>query len=155
DPGHKREVVITPPPLLAERKKLAERAVVDRIGIRRVTVLDCGQKALTEAAVVGEEVVRSEGLALAESIDDMHRSRSTPLNARALLGVEAELQHVRWLRTPGKLRVHRLVGAIRLPLEKVREATPRAVNEGGLVDDRRTVADRLRGLFGRGRPANL
>ena len=72
--------------------------------------------------------------------------RQPPLDPPELLGVEAELEHVRGLGRARELRVHGLVRAVRLALEEVREPAPGAVGEVRLVDDLRLAgADRLLG----------
>ena len=155
DPGDEREVVVPLPLLLAEREELAERAVVDRVRVGRLPVLDRVEEPRPQPAVVGEEVVRPEALALAEPVDDVHRVRPAPLNPRELLGVEAELEHVSRLGPARELGVDDLVPAVRLPLEKVREPAPAPVDERRLVDDRRAVTNRLLGRGSRGVPADL
>ena len=73
---------------------------------------------------------------------------SRPVSARELLGVEAELEDVSRLRGASELRVGGLVGAVRLPLEKVRDPAPPVVDEDALVDDVDASRERLRGLGG-------
>jgi hypothetical protein len=69
-----------------------------------------------------------------------------------LLGVEAQLQHVRRLPAPGELRVDDLVAAVRLPLDEVRQPAPLPVHERGLVDDPGAGGERSLGLAGRPLP---
>ena len=57
-----------------------------------------------------------------------------PLDARDLLGVEAELEDVRRPSVPRELRVERLVGAVGLAHDEVGEPAPVAVDESGLVE---------------------
>ena len=64
DAGDEREMVVLRPALLAEREEVAEPAEVDRVGVGRPPLLDRVEKPRAEPAVVGEEVVRPEGLAL-------------------------------------------------------------------------------------------
>jgi hypothetical protein len=85
----------------------------------------------------------------------MHRSGPTALDARHLLGVEAELKDVRGLGAPRELGVDHLVAAVRLALEKVGQTAPRALGERGLVDHRRACADGRLGLGHRPRPVEL
>jgi hypothetical protein len=66
---------------------------------------------------------------------DVEALGQPPLDPPELLGVEAELEHVRGLGRARELRVHGLVRAVRLPLEEVREPAPAAVREVRLVDD--------------------
>jgi len=77
----------------------------------------------------------AEGLALPGAELDVEVLRKTPLNPPELLGVEAELEHVRRLGGTGELRVDDLVAAVRHALEEVGEPAPGAVGEVGLVDD--------------------
>ena len=84
DAGDEREVVVLRPALLAEREEVAEPAEVDRVGVGRPPPLDRVEKPRAEPAVVGEEVVRPEGLALPRARDDVHRLRAcAPGSARA------------------------------------------------------------------------
>ena len=76
----------------------------------------------------------------------MEALRQPPLDPPELLGVEAELEHVRRLGRARELRVDGLVRAVRLALEEVREPAPGAVGEVRLVDDLRLAgANRLLG----------
>ena len=54
DAGDEGQVVIFLPLLLASAKELAEAAVLYRVGVRVGTVLDRGEEALAEPAVVRE-----------------------------------------------------------------------------------------------------
>ncbi len=77
---------------------------------------------------------------------DVEALRQLPLDPPELLGVEAELEHVRRLGRARELRVDGLVRAVRLALEEVREPAPGAVGEVRLVDDLRLAgANRLLG----------
>ena len=146
EPRHardERQVVVVLPLRLAPLQELAEPAVLDRVRIRRrAAVFDDRAEALAHAAVVGGEVLRPEGLALAGAGDDVHLAGRAPGDARDLLGVEAELEHVRGPRVPRELRVDDLVAPVGLPLDEVRLPQPPAVGEDGLVDDVRAVAQR-------------
>ena len=51
---------------------------------------------------------------------------------------------MRRLRPPRELRVDDLVAPVRQALEEVGEPAPGAVDERGLIDERRTLADGLR-----------
>ena len=136
DAGDEREVVVLRPALLAEREEVAEPAEVDRVGVGRPPPLDRVEKPRAEPAVVGEEVVRPEGLALPRARDDVHGLGRAALDPRELLGVEAELEHVLRLGEAGELGVDDLVSvAVGAALDEVREPTPGAVGERGLVDD--------------------
>ena len=89
----------------------------------------------TETAVVRAELLGTERDALAGTEHDVHPPRRTPLDARDLLGVEAELEDVRRLRVTRELRVDDLVRAVRLKLEEVGAAGPAGrIVEDGLVD---------------------
>ena len=89
--------------------------------------LDRVEEPPLQPPVVGDVVVGPEGLALAEPVDDVHRLRLAPLDPRDLLGVEAELEHVRRPRAARELRVDDLVAAVRLALEEVGEPAPAVV----------------------------
>ena len=155
DAGDERQVVVLVPPLLAEREEVAQPAVLDRVRVGLLAVLDSVEEAAAEAPVEGEVVVGQEALELAGAGDDVHVLGHAALDTSDLLGVEAELEDVRGPRVARELRVERLVGAVRLAHDEVGEPTPGAVNEDGLVDDLATVAHRLLGLGGGDVPANL
>ena len=144
------EVVVLLPLRLAEVEEVAEAAVLDRVRVGVAAVLDRVEEAPLEAPVVGGVVAGSEGLALAEAVDDVHELGRAALDARELLGVEGELEDVRGPRAARELRVDDLVGAVRVALDEVGDPTPAVVLEAGLVDDVGcAVADRRLGL-GRG-----
>jgi hypothetical protein len=148
DAGDERQVVVLFPARLAELEEVAEAAVLDRVGICGRLVLDRTDEALPEATVVGAVVLGTEGLALAEAGDDVHEFGVAPLNARELLTVEAELEHVLGPRVAGELRVDDLVGAVGEELEEVGDPAPAVVLELGLVDD--VGFDLADGLYGFG-----
>ena len=88
----------------------------------------------------------AERLALAAPVLDVDALDGRALDPRDLLGVEAELQHVRRLGRARELRVDRLVAPVGLQLEEVARTRATAVGEVRLVDDvRRAGADRLLG----------
>jgi hypothetical protein len=155
DPRDEREVVVGVPLLLAAREELAERAVVDRVRVGRPVVVDRVEEPSLEPPVVGEEVVRLEGLALTEPIDDVHPLGPFVLDPSELLGVEAELKQVSRLGPASELGVDDLVGAVRPKLEKVREPVPPVLDERRLVDERCPSANRLLGSGRRRVPTNL
>jgi hypothetical protein len=66
DPGDEREVIVPLPLRLAAREELAERAVVDRVRVGRPLVFDRVEKPRLEPPVVGQEVLGTKRLALAE-----------------------------------------------------------------------------------------
>jgi hypothetical protein len=155
DPGDEREVVVPLPLPLTALEELAERAVVDRVRVGRPGVLDCVEEPLLEPTVVGEEVLRAEGLALAEPVNNVHLLRPSALDPRELLGVEGELKQVSRLGPAGELGVDDLVRAVGLSLEKVRESAPLLVDERRLVDEPCAVTNCLLGSGGRGVPTDL
>jgi len=105
--------------------------------------------------VVSHEVVGPEGLALTYAVDDVHRGRHRALDPSDLLGVEAELEHVRWPRAARELCVDSFVAAPREPLDKVGETSPLPVHESGLVDHRRVAANRIGRRSRRNVPTDL
>ncbi len=120
-------MVVLLPLRAAACEELAEAAVLDRVRVRVGAVLDGREEALAEAAVVGEVVVGPEGLVLAEPVDDVHLLGHAPLDARDLLGVEAELEDVRGPSVARELRVERLVAAVGPALDEVGEPAPAVV----------------------------
>jgi hypothetical protein len=92
------------------------------------------------AAVVRKEVVDAVGLGLAGAERDVHALRHASGDAPDLLGVEAELEHVRRLAVPCELGVDGFVGAVVLANDEVGEPAPVAVDERRLVDDVATGA---------------
>jgi hypothetical protein len=140
DAGGERQVVVALPLRLAEREEVAESAVLDRVRVSRRAARDCVEEPSAQPPVEGEVVVRVEALGLASAGDDAHRARHRALDARDLLGVEAELDDVSRPSVPRELGVERLVGAIGLANNEVGEPTPGVVGERRLVDNRRTVA---------------
>ena len=142
-------MVVLLPARLAELEEVAERAVLDRKRVCRRRLGDELLEAPADAPVVGVEVGDAERLAGAGAEQHVHPLRWAALDARELLGVEAELEDVVRLRVPRELGVGGLVGAVRLPLEEVGDPAPAAVLKAGLVDD---VGGRLAdGSFGLGR----
>ena len=132
---------------LQRREEVAEPAEVDRVRVGRPPPLDRVEERCAEPAVVGHEVVGPEGLPLARAGDDVHALPAPPLDARDLLGVEAELEHVLRLGEAGELRVDDLIaGAVREAFDEVGEPAPGAVGKDGLVDDVGSVADGLLSL---------
>ncbi len=84
DPGDEREVVVVAPTAPC-RARGTRRASSGRPGTgRSARRLDRVEEPLPQPAVVGDEVVGPEGLALAEPVDDVHRARAAgPGSARA------------------------------------------------------------------------
>ena len=97
------------PVRLAERAEVADLAVLHRPGLGARRVLDEVFEPPADATVVGAELLRPKGSALAGTEHDVHLFRRLPLNASDLLRVEAELQDVVRLRVPRKLRVDEVV----------------------------------------------
>ena len=152
DPGDPDEVVAPVLPRLAELAEVADAAVVARVRLGLARVLDGVEEAVADAPVVGEEVVGAVALAHAGAELDVEPLRHAPDDAAHLLGVEAELEHVRRLPVPRELRVDDFVGAVPLADDEVREPAPVAVDEAGLVDDVGAGAERLLGLARRTLP---
>ncbi len=138
-----REVVVPLPLRLAAFAEVADRAVRDGQRVRLGRVGDELEEALPDAPVVGHEVAGPVGVAQPGPEQDVHERRLAPGDAGELLGVEAELEDVSRLRGAGELRVGRLVGAVRLPLEEVRDPAPPLVDEDALVDDVDAGGERL------------
>ncbi len=137
-------MVVVDPLEVTAVPEVADPAVVARPRVRVLLGLERAEEPLAYAPVVRLELGEAKGLALAEAVLDVDVLDRCALDARDLLGVEAELQDVSRLRRAGELRVDRLVPPVRLALEEVREATPPAVREVGLVHDvRRAGPDRL------------
>ena len=105
-----------------------------------------GEEPLADAPVVRLELDHPERLALAEPVLDVNVLDGPAGDARDLLGVEQQLQHVGRLGAARELRVDGLVAAVGLLLEEVAEAAPLSVGQVRLVDDVcRAGADRLLG----------
>src|SRR3954471_20782408 len=119
-------MVVGLPLRLAALQEVAEAAVLDRERVGVEPARDRGEEAALQPTVVGLVVAGPEGLALAEAVDDVHELRAPALDARELLGVEAELKHVRRPRAPCELRVDDLVGTVGEALDEVRESAPGA-----------------------------
>ena len=150
-----RQVVVPLPLRPAAFAEVADRAVRDGQRVRLGRVGDELEEALPDAPVVGHEVAGPVGVAQPGPEQDVHERRLAPGDAGELLGVEAELEDVSRLRGAGELRVGRLVGAVRLPLEEVRDPAPPLVDEDALVDDVDASGERLRGLGGGALPVEL
>jgi hypothetical protein len=140
------EVVVVDPLQVATVAEVADPAVVARPGVGVLVRREGAEEPLSDAPVVRLELGEPEGLALAEAVLDVDLLDRRRLDARHLLGVEAELQHVGGLRRAGELRVDGLVPSLLHALEEVREPPPAAVGEVRLVDHvRRTGPDRVLG----------
>jgi hypothetical protein len=138
------EVVVVTELLLAQVAEVADPAVVARPRIRPGLGLDRAEEPLPCAPEVGHVIGEPECLALPGAQLDVKAFWQLPLDPPELLGVEAELEHVRRLGRARELRVHGLVRAIRLTLEEVREPAPGAIGEVRLVNDLRVAsANRL------------
>ena len=145
-PGDEDEVVVVSELLLAQVAEVAEPAVVARPRVGLGLGLERSEKTLARASEVGHVLGGAKRLALPAAELDVEVLRQPPLDPPELLGVEAELEHVRGLGRARELRVHGLVRAVRLALEEVREPAPGAVGEVRLVDDVRLArANRLLG----------
>ena len=152
DAGHQREVVRLAAPCLTLRPPATDLAVLDRVRPRGGRVLGGSRGALREGlelpldrpdvgGVVGDAQVIDVPGAAAER--HVHQLRPQALESGELLRVQAQLQHGRALGVARQLRVPDLVApraqvARRLhAAQEVGEAQPPAVEERGLVDDRR------------------
>ncbi len=133
--GDEGEVVVVDALLPADLAEVADAAVVARPPVRLRPALECGEEAPADAPVVRLEVGDAEGLALAAAVLDMDVLDGASLDARDLLGVEHELEHVCGLGAARELGVDGLVRAVGLLLEEVCEPAPAALGERGLVDD--------------------
>src|SRR2546422_2526961 len=133
--------VAASPPLVADFAELAERAVLDRVWLRRVALGERRHEATAHPAIVGRVVVAAQRSTLADSQQDVHGLGRHALDGLDGFAVETELEHVRRLLGPRQLGVDRLVtpGAERRQtldsLQEIRAASPVAPNEGRLVDD--------------------
>ena len=141
DARHQPQVVLALPALVAHRAELAQRAVVDAVGLGLLGAREGGEEPGADTPVVGGEVGRAQRAPLADTQQHVHRGRHVPLDGRDRLGVEAELQHVGRLLGAGQLGVQRLVapftqrGPLRDPLQEVGAAPPVTRHERRLVDD--------------------
>ena len=135
-PRHERQVVVVHALLPAQRPEVADPAVVARPPVRLRLALERREEAAAHPPVVRLELRDAERLALAPPVLHVDVLDRRTLDPRDLLRVEAELQHVRGLGAPRELRVDRLVGPVRLPLEEVGEPAPACVRvrEIRLVD---------------------
>ena len=148
EPGDEHEVVVVGELLLAQVAEVADPAVVarPRVRLRARSRPSAREEPLARAPEVRDVLGGAERLALARAELDVEVLRQLPLDPLELLGVEAELEHVRRLGRARELRVDGLVRAVRLALEEVGEPAPGAVREVRLVDDLRLAgADRLLG----------
>ena len=155
DAGDAREVVDLFPVRLADRLEVADVAMRARPRLGRRRVRDELLEPPADAAEVRAELVGLERRDLPGAQHDMHERRAQPLDARDLLGVEAELEDVVRLRRARELRVVDLVGVRpergrRVDAhQEVRVSGPAGrVEEGGLVDDLSAVPHFLM-CFGR------
>ena len=94
DTGHQQQVIILLPSFVADLAELAQRAVLDAVGLGRRGVGERREKAGADATVVGGEVGVAQGAPLADSEQDVHLVRCGVLDGGDRLRVEAELQHV-------------------------------------------------------------
>ena len=116
-PRDEHEVVVVSELLLAQVAEVAEPAVVARPGVclgRGSAEPDPAseQEPLPRAPEVGHVVGGAEGLRSPRAELDVEVLRKPPLNPPELLGVEAELEHVRGLGGAGELGVDHLVRAL-------------------------------------------
>jgi hypothetical protein len=162
DVGDADEVVVAVPARLAEREEVAQRAVVDWIGIggdrsrRGLSPLDERRQPLFHPPEVGGEVGGAERLDRARAEHDVHPLREAPLDPLELVRVEGELQDRSRLRVASQLRVPRLVreraehGRLVDADEEVGDAAPAGEGQHALVDDLGAGAKRDLGAGGRG-----
>ena len=136
-PGHQHEMVVGLELRAADVPEVADPAVPARPRVRLVVPLERREEPLAHAPVVRVELGDPEALPLAAAVLDVHALDGRALQPLDDLGVEQELQHVRWLRRPRELGVDRLVRPLRRQLEEVREPVPAPVVAGQvrLVDD--------------------
>ena len=145
DPRDEREVVVALPLLLAAREELAERAVVDRVRVGRLPVLDHVEEPLPQPAVVREEVVRPEALPLAEPVDDVHRApASAPESARpARCRSRAEGRATPWRGARAWCRRPRTPPSGSRSRKSANPCQARRIVKRRLVDDVSAVTDRI------------
>ena len=132
----------------ARRRPATDRAVLDRLGVRRRGIgsdpaaaeHQCLEVGL-QAPVVGGVVGDPEAVPLAVAGDDVDLLGLDALDAGDALGVGAHLEDGGRLHRPGELGVGDLVGPVAEPArashprEEVGVARPPTVEEDGLVDD--------------------
>ena len=147
-PRDEAEVVVLTPARLASLLEVAPVAERDRQRVDVDPRRDRADEPRAHAVVVGEEVGDAKAVARASAEHDVHPLGHGALNARDLLGVEAELEHVGGLRVARELRVDDLVAPVGLALDEVGEPAPVAVDEAGLVDHVGAGAHRLLGRPG-------
>ncbi len=127
--GDEGEMVVVDALLPADLTEVADAAVVARPPVRLRPALEGGEETPADATVVGLEVGDAEGLALAAAVFDMDVLDGASLDARDLLGVEHELEHVCGLGAARELGVDGLVRAVGPLFEEVCEPAPTALGE--------------------------
>src|SRR5262249_42506489 len=132
---HTNEMIDGVPVRLADGPEVAETALIDRIGLRRLLRVHGLQKPPPNASKVRGEVSDLVRLGLPAAERDVHSSPLATLQTSGLRRVEAELKHVVRLGVPRKLRVDGLINAVALPDKEVREPAPTIVDKAGLVHD--------------------
>ena len=139
------------PPLRARGLVVAAGAVLAAVRLGGGLPGDRGEEAGAQPPVVGADVGEADRRPLRGAEDDVCRLGRGPLDRREGLRVEAELERVLRLRRAGELRVEHLVG-VRAelggpldPLEEVRDPSPLAEDEHGLVDVGGALPQRLLG----------
>src|SRR5262245_18769603 len=104
------------PSFVAHLAELAQRAVLNPVGIGRGTVSERREEPGADTAAVGREVRVAQGTPLADAEEDVHQLGCDALDGGDRLRVEAELQHVGWLLGARELGVEGFVA----PLPKCR-----------------------------------
>ena len=112
DPGHQQQVVFLLPSLVAHLAELAQRAVLDPVGLGRRAVAERREKPGADATVVGGEVGVAQGAPLADAEQDVHRLGRGVLDGGDRLRVEAELQDVGGLLGARELGVEGFVAPL-------------------------------------------
>src|SRR6185503_10587409 len=129
-PGHEQEMGVGLELRAADVPEGTDSAVPARPRVRLVVALERREEPLAHAPVVRVELGDPEALPLAAAVLDVHTLDGRFLQPLDDLGVEQELEDVRGLRRPRKLRVDRLVCPLRRLLEEVREPVPAPIAAG-------------------------
>ena len=153
--GDEAEVVVGSAARLALETQGADRAVRNRLGVRRQCVAEQHGLDLTDDVAMQRRVSTERDL-LSTSIaqDHVRKRRVITLGVPEQPAVETELMDDLRFDLPCELGVEHFVDVLpevrrcRQPTQEVRAPLPAAVEELRLVDERRSFAYRLRRLLG-------